>query len=138
MARRIYSFVLEVEANGRIQATIRDPEKRLLGQPWGEFGFKDEISSEIMELHRQAYLRQITEDQVLRLGSALFSSLFDHGPQALRSEFLRVLNSSVIPDPEGVLHLVLDVDESTLPAVASLPWEFAGADSAVKSVASGG
>jgi len=124
MSRRTFTFLLEVEKDGKVQATIRDPDGKLLGQPRGEFGFRQVIPPEIWELHQQAYRRQISDEQVARLGEALFGALFDQGPQPLRSEFLRLLNDQVIPARETVLRFVIDVDESSLPAVASLPWEF--------------
>jgi hypothetical protein len=92
-----------------------------MGQPSGEFGYKDALKEQIDALVKTAHDEEMrSDDQVKALGEALFNALFE---PTLRQDFVGLYNQ-VVHTEGKLLRIELDIDEQTLPDVAALPWEF--------------
>jgi hypothetical protein len=119
MSQKYYTIRIRIANVDSVSLEIRDVNYRVIKEPGGGFGFKDNVRDRILELHEKARLNELQEAEVEELGKLLFSALFDEG---LRREFLDIYQKA--QQENALLRLELDVDEQHLPEVAALPWEF--------------
>lgn len=116
-----YTYRIRIANQERVQVEKRDSSQNLLGEPGGKFGYNGDLRLTIDSLAEQAYQNDLWDDHSVKaLGEALFMALFDDG---LRQDFVAFYNQVVVHD-EQLLRLELDVDETLLPDLAALPWEF--------------
>ena len=102
-----------------VRLEIHDSDNRLISDPPGSFGFKGKVRSRILELQAAARNGELSGSKVEELGQLLFSALLD---ESLKVEFFNHCHRA--EKEKALLRLELDVDESRLPEVAALPWEF--------------
>lgn len=121
MSNSYYTYRIRLTNYDRVQAEVRDANGRVIGEPSGVFGYKGALKKQIDALVHQAQTGGLqTDDEAKRLGELLFNALFDVG---LRSDF-STLYTQVVHGKRELLRIELDVDETALPDVAALPWEF--------------
>jgi len=120
MEQRYYTYRVCITDRERVRVSKYDPQYHLRGEPTGGFGYRDELEERIKELHQAASSDELTDRNSLKeLGEALFVALFD---EALHIDFISYYREA--RRNSAILRLELDVDESQLPDVAALPWEF--------------
>jgi hypothetical protein len=119
MNQKYYTIRIRIANVDNVFLEIRDVNDRVIKEPTGGFGFKDNVRSRVEALHEKTRLNELQGAEVEELGKLLFSALFDEG---LRREFLDIYQK--VQQENALLRLELDVDERQLPEVAALPWEF--------------
>lgn len=120
MTEQKYTTIrIRIANRENVRLEIHDSNHRLVGEPSGGLGLKNEALSRIMEIHGDARSGNLSAPDVEELGTLLFSALFDEG---LRREFFNCYETA--RQDGSLLRLELDVDEHQLPDAAVLPWEF--------------
>jgi hypothetical protein len=109
--KKYFTYRICVNNDKRVHIEKYDSERQLLGRPSGDFLYP-ENRAEIQQL--------LADNQFRQLGESLFKSLFDPG---LRQDILNFYSQSVQRE-EQLLRIELDIDETIMPEVAALPWEF--------------
>lgn len=121
MSDTYYTYRIRLTNYDRVQVEIRNPQNQVIREPSGVFGYKDTLKEKIDALIKQAQANELqTDDEAMALGESLFNALFDVG---LRSDFSSLYTQAVHGERK-LLRIELDVDESAMPDVAALPWEF--------------
>lgn len=121
--KRFYIFRLRIVNLEEVHAFLYDAERYDLGQPKGKFGYAT-ASARIEELRERARQQaagfaDLTEDEVQELGELLFKTLFD---EKLCERFAKHVRSAT--SAHNRVRLEVEVEESVLPQIAVLPWEF--------------
>ena len=121
MREAYYTYHIRIAGRERVQVEKLDPQKRNMGRPSGEFGYRGELEETIELLVAQSHTGELRQQAMVRaLGEALFAALFDSN---LRLDFVAMYNQ-VVHGERKLLRVELDIDEQQLPDVAALPWEF--------------
>jgi hypothetical protein len=120
MRHRYYTYRIRIVNAQHVQVEKRDDKGEILGEPAGKLGYRGELRQQIDLLCAAAHSNELVGTAVAQLGEYLFQALFD---DTLRQDFLGLYNR-VVHNEQKLLRIELDVDESSLPEVAALPWEF--------------
>jgi hypothetical protein len=121
MNRIYYTYHIRITNRDRVQVERLGPQHQDLGQPSGDLRYKDKLEEIIplLEIFREKDSLN-NASQVRVLGEVLFDILFDN---ELRNNFVDFYNE-VVHREEQFLRVELDIDESQMPELAALPWEF--------------
>jgi len=119
MTQKYYTIRIRIANVDSVFLEIHDVNDRVIKEPSGCFGFKDNVRDRILELHEKARGNDLDGASIEELGKLLFSALFDEG---LRREFLDIYHKA--QQENALLRIELDVDERQLQDIAALPWEF--------------
>lgn len=115
----LYTYRITLNSLDTVVAEKRDTQNIVLGEPEGLFSYK--VHHEIIHtLAHKAFTDEINEKEIETLGEALFNTLFDQG---LRNDFLTFYNE-VVHHKRTLLRLELDINETKMPEMVALPWEF--------------
>ncbi|MEM8613009.1 MAG: hypothetical protein AAGF93_13395 [Cyanobacteria bacterium P01_H01_bin.105] len=118
-ANRYYTYRIEVTNRQQVQIRKLDSVQNTQGEPSGNFQ-RDKLE-EINSLLKAIGEGEFTSaKQSRQLGECLFNTLFD---SVLRQDFFNTYQKVARQDKQ-LLRVELDINESLLPDLAALPWEF--------------
>lgn len=120
MTQGYYTFRISVLTEDKVKGEIRAPDDSLLLEPEGWLTYHGALRQQIDHLITTAQNLHLTASDVSALGEALFNALFD---APLLHDLIDVYQTAVHIQNQ-FLRIELDVDESALPHIAALPWEF--------------
>lgn len=117
-----YTYRVSVINEQTVRTVLSDPDNRLVaeGEGQGVFRYDGARRQQIEQLAATAVRGALTQDQIQTLGETLFAALFD---DVLGLKLLEHY-TDIVHGEKRLLRLELDIDETTLPHVAALPWEF--------------
>jgi hypothetical protein len=122
-----YTYRLRLTSEqGQVQAEVRDPRGKLLGEPSGQLRYTEPYRSLVESSSQKALQGKgdkyiLSKAEIEALGEALFRILFD---DALQIDFLNTYNEIAHHPERRLLRVELDVDQQQLPQLDALPWEF--------------
>jgi hypothetical protein len=111
-------YQIKVANRNSVQVNKLDQERRSLGQPSGVLRYEEKRGDlePLLEAQRN---HENNGERIKALGEMLFSILFD---QSLQIDFVTFYNR--VRQEQQILRIELDIDETNLPDIAALPWEF--------------
>ena len=114
------SYHIEVTSDGQqVHITARHPDETKVGQPRGPFGLY-RVRDEVFALAEKVAQETASRQDIERLGERLFHALFCD--RAVGEHFRNTFRRA--RERRQGLRLELDLDETQMPEVAALPWEF--------------
>ncbi len=119
MARPYCTYRIHIENSSTVQIEKYSAEDNEEGSPSGRFGYKGNVRTQIKKLHQAAYKGDLEATSMQELGEKLFEVLLD---AELRNDFFTFLLTA--RQNKASMRIELDVDQSQLPELAALPWEF--------------
>lgn len=114
-----YTYRVTVINEQTVRIELSDPQNAPVEAGQGALRYTDARRQQIEQLVDTAVHNPLTQSQIETLGAALFDALFD---PVLRQNLVGHYND-VVHGQKKLMRLELDVDESTLPHLAALPWE---------------
>lgn len=116
----VMTYRVRIESAERVSVERRDFQHELLGEISGRLDYQGARRQRIDDLARRVADYRASPDDLVALGEALFAALWEPPLQTtFYGDYDRVCST-----PDARLRLLLDVDETALPAIAALPWEF--------------
>ncbi len=116
-----YTYRIRLNTDHVVRVEKRRPDGTVTGEPIGEFRYVGQLKSTIDDLVEKSRQDQLNDSEaILQLGETLFEALFD---DTLRVDLISLYNQ-VVHVEKSLLRIELDINESTMPEVAALPWEF--------------
>lgn len=119
-----YSYRVSITDTTHTRIEKKAPDGSELGKRQGELRFTGEAQSRLIELQQMALDGRLETaddaDVVRELGELLFNGLFD---DRLSEDFFSFYYNQVRKD-DALLRFEISVDETVLPEIAALPWEF--------------
>ena len=118
-AKHYYTYRIQITNTQRVQVRKLDSAQNFQGEPSGNFRRDklEEINSLLKAIAEGTFT---SAKQSRHLGECLFNMLFD---STLRQDFFNTYQKVTRQDKQ-LLRVELDIDESLLPGLAALPWEF--------------
>ncbi|MCI0559796.1 MAG: CHAT domain-containing protein [Nitrososphaera sp.] len=114
------NYHVEVTPDGMwVRIRIYRPDGEEAGQPHCRFGLS-EVQDEVLSLSDKVAQGDASREEIERLGELLFGALFH---DAAVAENFRYTFRQARERKQG-LRIELDFDETQMPEVAALPWEF--------------
>ncbi|MEO0349770.1 MAG: CHAT domain-containing protein [Cyanobacteria bacterium P01_A01_bin.15] len=114
-----YTYRIQITNIQQVQVRKLDPAQNSQGEPSGNFQRNqlEEINSLLATIDEGTFT---SAKQSRQLGECLFNVLFD---STLRQDFFNTYQKVTRQDKQ-LLRVELDINESLLPELAALPWEF--------------
>ena len=112
-----FTYRIRISNLSEVRVEKRDAEQNVLGNPVGHFN--SENLEQIRTCHQAAAERKLLGDDVEALGELLFHTLLD---ERLRYDFFSFYETAKRENRS--LRIELEVDETQLPEIVALPWEF--------------
>ncbi len=121
MSQLSYTYRINLKSlNTDVSVEKWDSKNNDIGQPSGRFDYNKTRQKALERLTKKSFRGNITSDEIRELGEHLFNSVFD---SELRNDFLNFYDQVVFKE-QNLLRIELDINETQMPNVAALPWEF--------------